>query len=110
MTHLSAEESNAQMAAMKAFDEEMPSVGIFWYDQAENDFFGVCKSELTPKELRQTKNLAWAEQPHTINEVGSTYTIQGFDLSFVGVILGPSVKYKMPLRRLNSPFFRSSEI
>lgn len=52
------------------------------------------KSELTPKELRQTKNLAWAEQPHTINEVGSTYTIQGFDLSFVGVILGPSVKYK----------------
>lgn len=53
MTHLSAEESNAQMAAMKAFDEEMPSVGIFWYDQAENDFFGVCKSELTPKMVEE---------------------------------------------------------
>lgn len=52
------------------------------------------KSELTPKELKQIKDLAWAEQPHTINEVGSTYTIQGFDLSYVGVILGPSVKYK----------------
>lgn len=52
------------------------------------------KSELTPKELKQIKNLAWAEQPHTINEVGSTYTIQGFDLSYVGVILGPSVKYR----------------
>lgn len=51
-------------------------------------------SELSPKELRQVKNLAWAEQPHTINEVGSTYTIQGFDLSYVGVILGPSVKYR----------------
>ena len=52
------------------------------------------KSDLSPKELKQIKDLAWAEQPHTINEVGSTYTIQGFDLSYVGVILGPSVKYK----------------
>lgn len=53
MTHLSAEESKAQMAAMKAFDEEMPSVGIFWYDQNEKDFFGVCKSELTPKMVEE---------------------------------------------------------
>lgn len=27
-------------------------------------------------------------------EVGSTFTIQGFDLNYVGVILGPSVKYR----------------
>ena len=39
------------------------------------------------------KKLSWAEQPHTIDEVGSTFSIQGFDLSYVGVILGPSVKY-----------------
>lgn len=51
-------------------------------------------SRLSKKELKQIKDLAWAEQPHTIDEVGSTYTIQGFDLSYVGVILGPSVKYK----------------
>lgn len=35
----------------------------------------------------------WAEQPETINEVGSIYTVQGFDLNYVGVILGPSVSY-----------------
>jgi DUF2075 family protein len=39
-------------------------------------------------------SLSWAEQEQTINEVGSTFTIQGFDLNYVGVILGPSVKYK----------------
>ncbi|MCR5710276.1 MAG: DUF2075 domain-containing protein [Bacteroidales bacterium] len=39
------------------------------------------------------KKLSWAEQPHTIDEVGSTFSIQGFDLSYVGVILGPSVKF-----------------
>ena len=43
---------------------------------------------------RKIKNLSWAEQPQTIKEVGSTYTIQGFDLNYVGVILGPSVTYK----------------
>lgn len=35
----------------------------------------------------------WAEVEETIHEVGSIYTIQGFDLNYVGVILGPSVSY-----------------
>ena len=51
-------------------------------------------NELDTKYKRSIKNLAWAEQPHTINEIGSTYTIQGFDLNYVGVILGPSIKYR----------------
>lgn len=37
--------------------------------------------------------ISWAENECTIDEVGSIYTIQGFDLNYVGVILGPSVKY-----------------
>ena len=37
---------------------------------------------------------SWAEKDYTINEIGSTYTVQGFDLNFVGVELGPSVKYR----------------
>lgn len=42
----------------------------------------------------QYKDVSWAEQPQTIHEVGSTYTVQGFDLNYVGVIIGPSVKYR----------------
>ncbi|SHI64281.1 DUF2075 domain-containing protein [Pseudobutyrivibrio xylanivorans] len=52
------------------------------------------ESELTRKEKRAINGLAWAEQPQTINEVGSTFTIQGFDLNYAGVIIGPSVKYR----------------
>jgi hypothetical protein len=52
------------------------------------------EQELTAKEKRSIKSLSWAEQPQTINEVGSTFTIQGFDLNYAGVILGPSVKYR----------------
>ncbi|MCS8569756.1 DUF2075 domain-containing protein [Pediococcus pentosaceus] len=40
------------------------------------------------------KYLSWAERPETINEAGSTYTIQGFDLNYSAVIIGPSVKYR----------------
>lgn len=50
--------------------------------------------ELSATQKHQNKKLAWAEQEHTIKEVGSTFTIQGFDLNYVGVILGPSVKYR----------------
>lgn len=42
---------------------------------------------------RAVANDTWAEKVDSINEVGSIYTVQGFDLNYVGVILGPSVKY-----------------
>lgn len=40
-----------------------------------------------------TEEATWAERKETINEVGSIYTVQGFDLNYVGVILGPSISY-----------------
>ena len=46
------------------------------------------------KQQKQLKEMSWAEQPVSLNEVGSTFTIQGFDLNYAGVILGPSVKYR----------------
>ena len=52
------------------------------------------KAELSREEKKQIDGLAWAEQPQTIHEVGSTFTIQVFDLNYAGVILGPSVKYR----------------
>ncbi len=42
----------------------------------------------------QTQNsITWAENPDSIREVGSIYTVQGFDLNYVGVVLGPSISY-----------------
>lgn len=45
-------------------------------------------------------NVAWAENPESIREVGSIYTVQGFDLNYVGVVLGPSVSYNEEEDRL----------
>lgn len=44
-------------------------------------------------EKGRVRGLSWAEQPATVDEVGSIYTIQGFDLNYAGVIIGPSVKF-----------------
>lgn len=47
-----------------------------------------------PSSSKLEEETAWAEKPETIDEIGSTYTIQGFDLNFAGVIIGPSVKFR----------------
>lgn len=50
--------------------------------------------EATNTQKRENRGKAWAEQKQTVGEVGSTFTIQGFDLNYAGVILGPSVIYR----------------
>lgn len=39
MTILPDSEHNAQMESMCSIDKEMPSIGIFWYDQDEHSFW-----------------------------------------------------------------------
>ena len=41
------------MEDMKSFDEQMPCVGIFWYDPEDNMLFGVRKKELTPQMVEE---------------------------------------------------------
>ena len=53
--------------------------------------------ELSNQAARKGKDfhpIKYGLKPHTINEVGSTFSIQGFDLNYVGVIIGPSVVYR----------------
>lgn len=67
----------------------------FWYVTTEDGFNLPWNKQLKPaKDTKLIKRLSWAEQPQTINEVGSTFTIQGSDLNYAGVILGPSVQYR----------------
>lgn len=71
MTHLSEEEHNAQMSAMRAFDEQMPCVGIFWYDPEDKSLFGVRKKELTPAVVEEAarKGMPFINYPHLHRQV-----------------------------------------
>ena len=53
MTQLTDKERTAQMNDMRSFDEQMPCVGIFWYDPADRNFFGVRKKEITPRMVEE---------------------------------------------------------
>ena len=46
---------------------------------------------LNRRQKNRYKALDWAEKDYSIDEAGSTFTIQGFDLAYAGVILGPSI-------------------
>ena len=54
------------MADMKSFDEQMPCVGIFWYDPSDHALFGVRKKELTPREVEEAaeKGVPFINYPH----------------------------------------------
>ncbi|GGF17985.1 hypothetical protein GCM10010954_15950 [Halobacillus andaensis] len=59
----------------------------------DNKTYYVDKDGINMPWNRTQDKVTWAEEPNTINEVGSIYTVQGFDLNYVGVVLGPSVSY-----------------
>lgn len=70
---------------------------------AENELWQVRVGDFSMPWNNQKKStekktaglqLSWAERPQTIDEIGSIFTIQGFDLNYAGVIIGPSVKYR----------------
>ena len=63
-------------------------------DTDPNRFCQPWNYGLSPKRGRGSSRDSWAERAATLEEVGSTYTIQGFDLNYAGVIIGPSVKYR----------------
>ncbi|WP_227939051.1 DUF2075 domain-containing protein [Alkalihalobacillus deserti] len=59
--------------------------GIYYIKEDNGDYqipWNITNSKYT-----------WAEQASTVDEAGSIYTIQGFDLNYVGVILGPSITF-----------------
>ena len=51
----------------------------------------------------------WAELPSTINEVGSMFTCQGFDLNYVGIILGPPIYLKPGTHQIKVDFSKYTD-
>ncbi|KAJ7343242.1 hypothetical protein DFH08DRAFT_872179 [Mycena albidolilacea] len=42
----------------------------------------------------------WIASANSLEEVGSIHTVQGYDLNYVGVIIGPDLRYNREQRRL----------
>ncbi len=75
-------------------------IGNFSLPWNEELFHINKEPTLNSRERKYYNNLDWAEKETSIDEVGSIYTVQGFDLSYVGVILGPSIKYNKRTKKV----------
>lgn len=57
--------------------------------------------ELDGVQLRwNSAQVDWIASPHSLEEVGSIHTVQGYDLNYAGVIIGPDLRYDTSEGRL----------
>lgn len=76
-------------------------VSTFDYAHKKNgDVYLVDQAGVNLPWNTTNSKVTWSERPETINEVGSIYTVQGFDLNYVGIVLGPSVDYDFEAGKL----------
>lgn len=74
---------------------------FIWHKPWNEQYFHyTLEPLLNRRQKTKMKLLDWAEKEYSENEVGSTFTIQGFDLDYAGVILGPSVHFDSNLGKI----------
>jgi DUF2075 family protein len=69
-----------------------------WRSKRDRDAYDI---EIDGVHLRWNKaEVDWVNSAGSLDEVGSIHTIQGYDLSYAGVIIGPDLRYDSEGRRL----------
>lgn len=75
--------------------------GYAWDWKTKNDSNEKYDIELEDIKLKWNgTNIDWVNSPNANNEIGCIHTIQGYDLNFVGVIIGPELSYDAANNRL----------
>ena len=69
-----------------------------WKTKSDKTAFDI---ELDGERLRwNSKQVDWIASPKAIDEVGSIHTVQGYNLNYAGVIIGPDLRYDAVKGRL----------
>lgn len=69
-----------------------------WRSQKNTNLFDI---ELDDEKLQWNRaSKDWVSSATSINEVGSIHTVQGYDLNYAGVIIGPDLRYDSIERKL----------
>ena len=71
-----------------------------WISKDDRNAFDI---EIGGTKLRWNSTTAdWVNSPNAINEVGCIHTVQGYDLNYVGIIVGPELAYDRENDRLTA--------
>jgi len=69
-----------------------------WVSQKDKNKFDIIIENVKLK--WNSVAVDWVNSPDSINEVGCIHTTQGYDLNYVGVIIGPELDYDFENERL----------
>jgi DUF2075 family protein len=74
--------------------------GYAWKWKSKKDSSAV-DIELDGHSLRwNSRQVDWISSPGALDEVGSIHTVQGYDLNYAGVIIGPDLRYDRSIGQL----------
>lgn len=69
-----------------------------WRSKTDPEAFDI---EIGRQKLQWNRTAKdWVSSPTSIDEVGSIHTIQGYDLNYAGVIIGPDLRFDATAKRL----------
>lgn len=84
---------DAIMAKDKEFGLSRLVAGYAWPWSSRNDK-AATDIEIDGIQMQWNQTpVDWINSPNSVNEVGSIHTVQGYDLNFAGVIIGPDLGY-----------------
>lgn len=69
-----------------------------WVSKSNSETFDI---ELDGEELKwNSVSTDWINSANALHEVGSIHTVQGYDLNYAGVIIGPDLKFDSSTQRI----------
>ena len=64
-----------------------------WVSRKDADAFDIVIDGVSMR--WNSKDTDWINSPGSLNEVGSIHTVQGYDLNYAGVIIGPDLRFDL---------------
>jgi DUF2075 family protein len=62
-----------------------------WVSKKDTDAYDIVLDGVSMR--WNSKDVDWIDSPGSLQEVGSIHTVQGYDLNYAGVIIGPDLRY-----------------
>jgi DUF2075 family protein len=62
-----------------------------WVSKKDLDAYDIVLDGVSMR--WNSKDTDWINSPRSLHEVGSIHTVQGYDLNYAGVIIGPDLRY-----------------
>ncbi len=95
---LEAIQNESDDSTGKGFSRVVAGYAWEWKSNADKKAFDI---QIEGKWYRwNSKSIGWITSDNAVREIGCVHTTQGFDLAYVGVIIGPDIHYDSTTKKI----------